>query len=99
MPHAGVYAFNSCKYADANSLTLKPSGAYRFGWAAGTWKRAGDVIVIVINWAIHDKYKDKVRSGRKAGVLRYRLIRLKGGRLALRSVEGGELMYRCKTAA
>jgi hypothetical protein len=96
-PYVGVYAFNSCKHAGKDSLTLRPKGDYRFGWASGTWKKDGNVIVI--NWAIRKQYQDKVRSGPKAGELRYRLLRTKRGGYALRNVKGGELMYRCKTAA
>lgn len=96
VPYAGVYAFNSCKYADKNSLTLYPNGMYRFGYAGGTWKRAGNVIVV--KWAIQRAYLKKVRTGRKSGVFRYRLVRLKGGRYALRSARGGELLYQCRKA-
>ena len=97
VPHAGAYAFNSCKYADANSVTLRPNGDYRFGIASGTWRKDGDIIVI--NWAIRKEHLHQARTGKKSGVLRYRLVRLKSGRLALRYAGGGELMYRCKQAA
>ena len=96
VPYAGVYAFNSCKLADKNRLTLYPNGMYRFGWVGGTWKREGKIIVI--KWAIRRAYLNKVKSGRKSGVFRYRLLRLKDGRYALRSAKGGELMYRCRKA-
>ena len=97
VPHAGIYAFNSCKHVTKDSLTLRPNGVYKFGWASGTWKKDGNVIVI--NWALRDKYKSHVRSGPKAGVLRYRLLKTKRGGYALRDEKGGELMYRCKTVA
>lgn len=97
VPHAGIYAFNSCKHVTKDSLTLRPNGVYKFGWASGTWKKEGNVIVI--NWALRKQYLSKVRTGQKAGVLRYRLVRTKRGGYALRDVKGGELMYRCKTVA
>ena len=96
VPYAGVYAFNTCKIADKNSLTLYPNGMYRFGWVGGTWKREGDIIVV--KWSIRRAYLKKVRTGAKSGVFRYRLVLLKNGRYALRSAKGGELMYRCGKA-
>ena len=66
-PYAGVYAFNSCKYAGKDSLTLHPGGRYSFGWAAGTWRRDGKVIVI--DWAIRGRKHDSTRFWRVRATL------------------------------